>query len=100
MTISRTTKAVPARDGRAPVDAIRFSHPALDEPVRRWTDGTPGSATDTPRCAPVRFLAPAGGDQPTEGNVEQTVHTGQSRRRPVRRRGAESTPRTRRRRAV
>ena len=99
MIITQTITAVPPRNAGSHVDEVRFSHPVLDAPTRRWADGTPGSG-HTPRCAPVRFIAPAGGDEPTEYNIERTVYTGPSPRQSFRRVGAESAARTRGRRTV
>ena len=75
MIITQTMTAVPTGTGRTPVQAMRFSHPAPDAPERRWTDVTPGS----PRCEPVRFLAPPGDDESAdEDRPKLTVYKGQS----------------------
>jgi hypothetical protein len=87
MIITQTMTAVPTGTGRTPVQAMRFSHPAPDAPEGRWTDVTTGS----PLCAPLRFLAPPGDDQPTEWEQPTIpVHKGQSSWQRARRVGAES----------
>lgn len=100
MIITQTTTAGPTRDGRTPVHAVRFSHPALDAPAGRWTDTTSGS-THAPRCEPVRFLAPPGDDQPArKDDPEPVVYKGQSSWQRSRRVGVESRAHTRGRHAV
>ncbi|GAA3432668.1 hypothetical protein BJ998_001131 [Kutzneria kofuensis] len=92
MIITQTITAVPTVDGRTPVHTVRFSHPAPDAPERRWTDVTPGS----PRCEPVRFLAPPSDDPPTEeDHPKPAIHKGQSSWQRSRRVGVESKARPR-----
>jgi hypothetical protein len=86
MIITQTMTAVPTGTGRMPVQTVRFSHPTPDVPEGRWTD----AATGSPLCAPVRFLAPPGDDQPAEWEQPTfSVHKGQSPWQRTRRTGVE-----------